>query len=116
MLDERNYQNQLERTRLLRKAADICADSDMIDFTVFRQTHQGKTWRCLFGVYRDLTDTPPPPMIDALSIHFGCTEHESKILFGSDESLPRRRMLIDAHIDELSSKIEDENHSISVAA
>ncbi len=99
---------QIARTIELRTAAETLNLSGRMAFDIVEERVNGVMWRCLFGQYRAQFWPDLPFEQDALAEWFGLSLEETARLFGAnvdDYPLVVRRMLIDAHIDELRQKL-----------
>lgn len=102
---------QLERCLLLRKAVDICAKSPLIDFNTVRDNAGGNEYRCLFGVYQDISEESPHFIFEDMASWFGCNKSDAQLMFGSSASgtLRDRRDMVEACIADLNIRISKRN-------
>lgn len=101
-----SHSDLLKRIKTLKTSFEICRADPNINLDVVKENHNGVDYRCLLGVYRDLSGVNLS-MSEAQD-HFGVSKTESDFLFGpsSISTLTERGMMIDAHLRFLSGGIE----------
>jgi hypothetical protein len=97
---------QIARCLDLRRAGAALHLAGNVVFDTVEETYGDKTWRCLYGEYRHVTGLEMPLNFSVVANHFGCTEAEAQYLFGAaGVPLIHRRMMVDAHLEELRAKL-----------
>ena len=96
---------QIARVLDLKQAAITLKMSGRAAFDVVEERVMGETWRCLFGQYRRQFWPDMSFDMEQFEGHFGISAHEARMLFGGNELLSHRAMLIDAHLEELRAKL-----------
>lgn len=104
-------EEHLKNTLLLKECVQICRDDpDHICFDVVKVEENGEVYRCLFGVfqdeYRKISDTRIQYDFSTMEFLFNMSSAEVMSVFGVTWTISEREDFVNAHIEELTAKID----------